>query len=680
MTDQAKGRLVPGIPFVFSLLLSSLTVGNTVYWQDSGFFLTAVHDFSVLYPHGFVLYLVLCKAWTLATAPLVGFALSVHLFSALCAASGAAFAALAAKDFLRRIDPSKAAELPAIGAACLLAAGYSYAHAAILAKVYALSYALLALLLWLLVRAERKRDFVLLGAVLGFAWAAHPAAALLVPGLLGYAWSRRDRIREWGWGFFGGVVALAAACAFTPLLLLPVLASRESLTDMGNPRTAGELLAYLSGSGYTRKTGAFGISGWRILTALRFGWEEYLGGGILLVLAGTASLYRRRRAFLGLLAAWIVPVAAITIAFEAEGMIDQWLVVCYVPMTLLTACGLSRILEQWPKALPAVGGVSLLWLLVANIPALNQRGYDWAEQYGRMLLRNLDRRAVVIFSRDDPVGICWYLQNVRGERTDLLVLSSNRLGARWLDERISRQKGLPVPDYDFLLRMERGGSQTQRAVTAFANKNVGRVPAVFSDVRPNEEFLREDLTITPAGMLWKIAPRDARGVDLRYWDYPVTPESIPRKGKKARGIWAYETSEGSTIKPEIYEDRFFLPLLWARVRLGDLVLPSDAAKALSLYDSVLAAYPDAAAEARFVYHRGVALLTLNRREEGRAALMSLLALKPPPDILPFALFYLGEANRELRQQGEARRYYEEALRSYPPPQLRPVLEERLRSP
>jgi tetratricopeptide (TPR) repeat protein len=680
MTDRAKDRLVPGVPFAFSLLLSCATVGNTVYWQDSGFFLTAVHDLSVLYPHGFVLYLVLCKAWTLVTAPLAGFALSVHLFSSLCAAAGAAFTALAARDFLRRIDPSKAAELPAIGASCLLAAGYSYGHAAILAKVYALSYALLAVLLWLLVRAERKRDFLLLGVVLGFAWGAHPAAALLVPGLLVYGWARRDRVKEWGWGFFAGVVALAAACAFLPLLLLPVLASREALTDMGNPRTAGEILAYLFGSGYTRKEGAFGISGWRILTAMRFAWEELLGGGVLLVLAGAASLYRRRRAFLGLLAAWIVPVAAVTIAFEGEGMIDQWLVICYVPMALITASGLFWILERWPKAAPAIGGLSLLWLLVANLPVLSQRGYDWAEQYGRMLLRNLDPNAAVIFSRDDPVSICWYLQNVRGERTDLLVLSSNRLGARWLDERISRQKGLPVPDYDFLLRMESGGTQNQRAVTAFANKNVGRVPAVFSDVRPNEEFLREDLVITPAGMLWKIAPRDARGVDLRYWDYPVTPESIPRKGKKARGIWAYETSDGSMLKPEIYEDRLFLPLLWSRVRLGDLLLPSDPARALALYDSVLAVYPDAALESRLVYHRGVALLTLNRTAEGRTALLALLALKPPPDIAPFALFYLGEASRDLRQRDEARRYYEEALRSYPPPQLRPVLEERLRSP
>src|SRR6185295_8662614 len=148
--------IVPGVPFVFSLLLSACTVGSHVFWQDSGYYLTAVRDFSLLYPHGFVLYLLLCKAWTFIAAPLFGFVLSVHLFSSLMAAGGAAFTALAARDFLRKAAPEKPAELPAILAACLLSAGYCYGHAAIIAKTYALFYLLLALLLWILVVADRK--------------------------------------------------------------------------------------------------------------------------------------------------------------------------------------------------------------------------------------------------------------------------------------------------------------------------------------------------------------------------------------------------------------------------------------------------------------------------------------------------------------------------------------------
>src|SRR3954469_17472834 len=108
-----KRGVVPGVPFAFSLLLSALTVGSHAYWQDSGYYLTAVREMSVLYPHGFVLYLVLCKGWTLIAGPVFGFTLAVHLFSSLMAAAGAGFAALAARDFLRRLDRARAAGVPA---------------------------------------------------------------------------------------------------------------------------------------------------------------------------------------------------------------------------------------------------------------------------------------------------------------------------------------------------------------------------------------------------------------------------------------------------------------------------------------------------------------------------------------------------------------------------------------
>src|SRR5437870_13629941 len=116
--NDPNGRLrrwaVPGIPFAFSLALSLPTISSTVFWQDSGFYLTAVHEFSVLYPHGFVLYLALCKAWTLIAAPIFGFTGAVHSFSALCAAAAAACLALAARAALRRAEPDARLELPSI--------------------------------------------------------------------------------------------------------------------------------------------------------------------------------------------------------------------------------------------------------------------------------------------------------------------------------------------------------------------------------------------------------------------------------------------------------------------------------------------------------------------------------------------------------------------------------------
>jgi len=96
--------ILPGIPFVLSLLLSFSTAGSHCYWQDSGFFLVAVKELGVLYPPGFALYVLICKAWTLALG-FVDFTYAVHLFSAFCAAGAAGTLAVATRDLLRTKGP-----------------------------------------------------------------------------------------------------------------------------------------------------------------------------------------------------------------------------------------------------------------------------------------------------------------------------------------------------------------------------------------------------------------------------------------------------------------------------------------------------------------------------------------------------------------------------------------------
>src|SRR5579862_6134305 len=364
------GRLrswaVPLVPFLWSLGLSVATVGSTVFWQDSGFYLTAVHEFSVLYPHGFVLYLALCKAWTVVAAPVLGFTLAVHAFSILCAAAASSCIALAARALLRRVEPLASPNLAAIGAACLAATGYSFWHAAILAKTYALYYLALAALLWLMARAERKSEFLAMGAVLGLAWAAHPSATLLLPVMLAYAWARRDRIREWGWGFAAGVVGLAAVVAIAPALFLPLIAQRGTPYDFDSPRTVGAMVEFLRGKRFTDGQGAFGFDGSRSLQAAQFVWEEYLGVGLVLLGIGAARLARRRPGLLGLLVAWVLPVAGTALVYRAEGQLDQWLVAAYVPLALLLAAGLQALGARNLSMPGAALAGALLWMLAST--------------------------------------------------------------------------------------------------------------------------------------------------------------------------------------------------------------------------------------------------------------------------------------------------------------------------
>jgi hypothetical protein len=215
-----KRFLVPGAPFALSLTLSACTIGTTVSWQDSGFFLAGVKDLGVLYPPGFVLYLVLCKAWTLLLG-FLDFTLAAHLFSAFCAAGAAASIALAARDLLRtegrlfRVGLG-GGDLPAIVAGCLAACGYTFWSSALLAKGYAFLYLILSLLLWRIIRAdatEKGRDFTIVAVLIGLAWAAHPSATTLGAAFLLFVAAHRRTLGGKGLAWRVGV---AAACAIGP--------------------------------------------------------------------------------------------------------------------------------------------------------------------------------------------------------------------------------------------------------------------------------------------------------------------------------------------------------------------------------------------------------------------------------------------------------------------------------
>src|SRR6185436_15053108 len=148
-----KRFLVPAIPFALSLGLSLCTVGSTVSWQDSGYYLAAVRELGLLYPPGFVLYLISCKAWTLLLG-FLDFTLAVHLFSSICAAGAAAAIALAARDLLRNLGSES--EPAAIAAGALAATGFTFWSAALLAKSYALLFLILSVLMWRMIRAHES--------------------------------------------------------------------------------------------------------------------------------------------------------------------------------------------------------------------------------------------------------------------------------------------------------------------------------------------------------------------------------------------------------------------------------------------------------------------------------------------------------------------------------------------
>jgi hypothetical protein len=675
-----KRWAVPGIPFALSLCLSLFTVGKHPYWQDSGLYLTAIHELGVLYPPGFVLYEGLCFLWTKVFF-FLDFTLAVHLFSSLCAAGAAGTIAVAARAALRsrgrifRIteeDPGDLADVCGIVAGVFLAGGFTFWSVAIYAKGYAFYYLILALLLWRMIRADETlnpRDFTFVAVLIGLAWQAHPSAALTGVGLVLFV---AIHARLLGWKGVAARAGIAAACALGPsLLLLPWLAAREPWLMMGTPSGIGEALKYVMGRRFLSVPGVFGFDSLRGASLGVFLWEELLGVGILLVIAGLFVLAGRRRPLLWGILAWMIPYATVTILFKIEGQHDCWFVAAWMPLYLALGAGAWQV-GRWAGVharaiLMAVGVAGTAWAVLANISDVYQRDYVLAEVYGRILLENVDRDAILLLHGDDANGTVGYLQRVRGVRPDVLLVTANFLGSEaagnWYDELLlKRHPFLQPPQYGTMQARFPKVKWKDMATAAFLNANAGCGRPLFCEQFVPLDLIRSEYTLIPAGAVWKLVPQSQSAMDVRYWRFPIEPEQIPAKAGRARGQKVLSTVDDFAVEPQRYEQRLIYLIVMARFHFAmGLTEKGQFAHAVKLCESILALDKMYGDDPKIVHLYGISLHAAGEDRKAELALRRSVEISIVPRNAATAAFYLGEIARKRGDEAEAQRCFSRAV-------------------
>jgi tetratricopeptide (TPR) repeat protein len=672
---------VPGVPFAVSLCLSLLTVGRRPYWQDSGLYLTAIKELGVLYPPGFALYEVLCHLWTRIVF-FLEFTLAVHLFSALCAALAAGAISLAAGDLLRsrgRIfrvteeDPGSLADVCGVLAGVFMACGFTFWSTAIYAKGYSFYYLILALLLWRMIRADdggKPRDFSLVAALIGLAWQAHPSACLTGLALILFVLIHAKGL---GWKGVGARAGVAAACALGPsLVLLPWLSSRDSWLVMGQPGTPREALSYVTGRRFVSLPGVFGFDPVRGASFGLYFWEEFLGVGVILVAVGLIAIARARRPPLWGLLAWMLPYATVTILFKIEGQHDCWFIGAWMPLYLVLAVGAWQAAcwagERGRTLVTAAGAAGMLWGFAANFSQVNQRDYLLAELYGRALLDNVDRDAILILQGDDSNGLTSYLQRVRGERPDVLLVASNFLAhesaGHWYDEILLRRHSfLQAPQYAPLIARFPHLKKKEVAAAAFLNANAECGRPLFCEQFVPLELLRPGYTIVPAGAVWKFVPQGpSADLDPRYWKFPIEPERIAVGPRRARGQKVGSTADEFSVQPQRYEERLVNLLAMARFHLAmALTEKGRYAPAANLCDSILALGPEYRDSPEIVHIAGISHHAAGNEAQAEPLLRKSVDLGTLPRNRASACFYLGEIARKKGDEAEAQRCFGKAL-------------------
>lgn len=610
---MTRGRLVPGVPFLFSLVLSLSTVSSNVFWPDSGFFLAGIREAGVLYPTGFVLYILISKLWTTLLF-FIDFTLAAHLFCSFCAAGAAAGIAVATRDLLvskggwlgaGREDPEGWAGWSGALTGCLAASGFTFWFAGVYAKPYAFLYLVLALLLWRMVRADASkspRDLTVVAALIGLAWQAHPMTILLGPALLLFV---ALHVRVVGPAGVAGRTLLAAAIALGPVLLLPILSARDPLLAFDEPRDLAGLFDYLSSERYTRIRGVFGWDGPRVRDVGLFWWQEWLGIGGAAFAVGAGALYRWNRRIAIVAALWCLPLVGFAAIFKIEHQLDHWCLAGWIVLYPVIGAGFfalaSRAGRHARKLLVTLGAAAGVWAILSNHRDVNQRTNTLPETYAAVHFERMEPGSIFISASDDTAALGLYFQVVRHRYREVSLVRSSHLGVGrpgrpgWHDRQLIRRDArLRVPDYALMFATGGDSDRNTVAAAAFANENVSSSRPVYFEVPPAPALLRPDFQLIPAGPTWKMVPRGGTGSELREPGFPMSADEIRARLRRPRAQLAEERPGGLRIRAEPYERRLLVALIRTRLALAETALGrGEFAASRSLYEEVLRIDPEA---------------------------------------------------------------------------------------
>jgi hypothetical protein len=363
------------------------------------------------------------------------------------------------------VDPAPAwvAAGGALTASGLLACSLTFWNWATQAKMYTLHFAFMAGLLWLGLRARRAlyqevaakagpaprwpprawspgiRRTHGLALLAGLSMTNHYLSNLLWVGMAVLLLAPIGRAAP----AFGRILRHAGtiiAAGLAPLLLylyLPLRAGMQPLLDWGSPDTWGDFWRHVTVWQFSVYIGrdAAGLGGY-IGDAAVFAANQ-LGLPLTLILllpigAGLLWLWRTDR---GLLAATAV-TAIIDLVYTLNYQIRE-VVVYYIPFYMIAlfwaGLGVAWALDAARTRLPAarqapawaafaLGALLPLLGLIANWGTAGHLNDRTAEIFTRNAFKSFQPNAVVLTNSWDLVAGSYYLQHVRGERTDVAII------------------------------------------------------------------------------------------------------------------------------------------------------------------------------------------------------------------------------------------------------------------
>ena len=467
-----------------------VTLAPSVTLWDSGEFLAAIHALGIPHPPGTPLYILLGKVWSMAMAPVFGFARSINLLSAL---STALACGILSSLFARWTNDGFAGTAAGLTAGLMSTVWLNATET----EVYALALLFGAIIIWASDRAGANSDarWALLGAYLaGLAWSLHLSALLVVPSAILLVFSTRD-------GYFAVPVGrryadgrreshsltrlfrssvLVAIVGMTCIAYLFIRAQHDPPINQGNPSTLSSLLDVLlrrqydvasvwprQAPFYLQLANVFEYADWQFALGLApdappSWWRTPIT--VLYALVGLYGMFAHRaadpRSWRAIITLLLVAFFGVVVYLNlkagpsfGQGYLpanalhearerDYFFFFAFLCWGLWAGFGAIRLSRRLTAPVNLVALVMPFAPALLNWTAVDRRT-DMVEERARAdasdLLGKVPPSGVLLSLGDNDTYPLWYLQLGEGLRNDVTVVPVPLLAARWYREELARR-------------------------------------------------------------------------------------------------------------------------------------------------------------------------------------------------------------------------------------------------
>jgi hypothetical protein len=571
-----KKEILPPLILGTSITLLYLyTIPPTVYWQDAGIYLTGIMVEGNIYSPGYPIYLILQNIWT-HLIPIGSFAQKVHASSALFSGLMSVIiynilnkivdiksTLFKKKEAVIETEVSRSKKIIQKGVvifgAIFIGLNFNVWAQAINAEVYSLHSLLFAAILYLIIRIGQSgkiekdsspkiiNNIIYIGLVYGLSIGNHPMTVLLIPVFIYLVIFQKNIFFHSKKLIVAALIALVVGLG--SYIYLPVVANTHPELNWGNPNTISRFINHVTGKTYITGEQSFvldDISRYKA-AAQEFLWE-FGWFGLILVLGGAILLYKKDKhvtLILTLIAAMHIIFA---IFYKQTTEYNSWLIPTHIVFGFFLTYGIYETVSnmtEWKnssskvKALTVVNSIVIVFFLLFLIPhwmqvfnELNRREYYYAEDFGRNILRELDKDSVVLMTGDQESSTTMYLQSVLGFRKDVILFKNIETeGLTYRDGRQDlriRYPTLNIPEDQFnnLPDLEDQNALLNKLIES----NISTKSVYL--MSKNSIILDPLYSLTPAAVMWKVSLEPA-DIELKYWNFQYHDSQFYKKKERS---------------------------------------------------------------------------------------------------------------------------------------------------